>query len=255
VTFGGTPRFHRRVVLVTGATSGLGRACAVRLAGEGAAVGVLGRDPLRCKEIVEEIGWTGGAALAIEADLHEPGAADAAVGALLERWGRLDGAVNAAGVSPAPRAVDEVSDDLWNETIDLDLSAVFRCLRAQIRAMAANGAGAIVNVASYAATTVQVAGISPYAAAKWGVIGLTRAAARDYARSGVRVNAFAPGHVRTPMIDRNLRDGGEQRLSERIPLGRIAEPAEMAGVVAFLLCDDAAFITGQTLVADGGLSI
>ncbi|OCB22540.1 SDR family NAD(P)-dependent oxidoreductase [Mycobacterium intracellulare] len=241
--------------MVTGATSGLGRACAVRLASEGATVGVLGRDSVRCNGIVKEIEGLGGEALGIVADLRETAAADEAVATLLERYGRLDGAVNGAGVSPAARALGDVTNDVWDHTVDVDLSAVFRCLRAQTRPMAEAGMGSIVNVASYAATTVQITGIAPYAAAKWGVIGLTKAAARDVARSGVRINAVAPGHVRTPMIDRGLVNGGEERLRQRIPLGRIAEPEEMAAVVAFMLSDEAAFITGQTLVADGGLSI
>jgi NAD(P)-dependent dehydrogenase (short-subunit alcohol dehydrogenase family) len=241
--------------MVTGATSGLGHACAVRLAAEGAAVAVLGRNAVRCHETVEEIRGAGGEAFGVVADLSETAAPEEAVATVLRQYGRLHAAVNSAGVSPAARSLADVTDDVWADTVDVDLSAVFRCLRAQVRPMAEARSGAIVNVASYTATTVQIPGIAPYAAAKWGVIGLTKAAARDFARTGVRINAFAPGHIRTPMAARGLDDGGEARLRERIPLGRIAEPEEMAAIVAFMLSEDAAFITGHTLVADGGLSI
>jgi NAD(P)-dependent dehydrogenase (short-subunit alcohol dehydrogenase family) len=248
-------RFEDQVVLVAGATSGLGRACAVRLAQEGAAVVVTGRRAELCADVVTEIEGIGGQALAVPGDLTEAGQADRVVRRAVDAFGRLDGAVNNAAASPAPRPIVEYPDDVWDSTIELNLSTMFRCLRAELAVLVPAGTGAVVNVASYASTTVQISGVAAYAASKHGVLGLTRAAARECAGAGVRVNAVGPGHMRTAMIEHMLDPEGEARLGARIPMGRIAEPSEIAATVAFLLSSDASFVTGQILVADGGLSI
>lgn len=248
-------RFEGKVVVVTGAGSGIGRASAIRLAQEGAAVTLTVRNLDAGARVAEEIVAAGGRALVLAVDVTRPDDVATIVPRTLEAFGRLDGAVNNAGVSPEATLLADYDDDLWNSVLDVNLHGMYLCMKEELRHFRSQGGGAIVNVASYTATTVQIPGVSAYATAKHATAGLTRAAARDYAPAGIRVNALCPGHTRTPMVTARLDDEVEAVIRKRIPMGRIAEPEEMSGAVAFLLSEDASFITGHLLVVDGGLSI
>lgn len=248
-------RFDDKVVVITGAGSGIGRACALRLAQEGAAVVLAVRNLAAGAAVASQVEDAGGRALVIQVDVTEPGQVATIVPRSLAAFGRLDCAVNNAGMSPDFTLLTDYEDQAWRSVFEVNLHGVYLCLKAELAHFAAQGHGSVVNVASYTSTTVKIPGVAAYASAKHAVAGLTRAAARDFAASGIRVNAMCPGHTRTPMVEAFLDDDVEAVLRERIPMGRIAEPEEMAGGVAYLLSDDASFVTGHLLVADGGLSI
>jgi NAD(P)-dependent dehydrogenase (short-subunit alcohol dehydrogenase family) len=250
-------RFTDKVVLITGGGTGLGRACAIRLAEEGADIAVAGPDVANLKSVADEVKALGRRALPLELDVTQEDTVTAVMERTLADFGRLDGAVNNAGVSPASMLTGEYDQTIWDNTINVNLRGTFLCLKAELAHMASVGAGAVVNVGSFASYTVPIPGVSPYAASKHAVAGLTKAAARDYAALGIRVNAICPGHMRTTMVTNFFGDNpeAEESIKQRIPMRRIAEPEEVAGSVAFLLSDDASFITGTLLTADGGLSI
>ena len=239
-----------RVALVTGGASGIGRATAVMLAALGDQVAVADLDRDAAETVAAELG---GGAIGIGVDVTDPAQVDAMVARTVAELGRLDLAVNSAGVPSALAFVPDVSDELWALTIGVNLTGVFHSLRAEIPAMLDSGGGAIVNIAS-AAGGMGVPGMSAYAASKAGVISLTRSAALEYARKGVRVNAVLPGTVRTPMLE-GFVGGNEDALKamgKTAPMGRLATPEEIAGTIVFLCSDAASYMTGHALAADGG---
>jgi NAD(P)-dependent dehydrogenase (short-subunit alcohol dehydrogenase family) len=248
-------RFTGKVAFITGAASGLGRACALRLAGEGAVVAVTDRDLEGSQKVVAEIEELGSRGLALELDVTDSAAVEAAIAASVEALGPIDCAVNNAGVSPPARLVAEYDETTWDQVMDVNVRGVFLCIKHELAHMVPRKSGSIVNVSSIAGLRVPITGVASYAASKHAVAGLTKAAARDYAPTGIRVNAICPGHMRTPMIEGffGANPEAEQALNARIPMGRISEPGEVAAAVAFLLSEDASFVTGETLLADGGL--
>ncbi|MBC6461196.1 SDR family NAD(P)-dependent oxidoreductase [Actinomadura sp. HBU206391] len=249
-------RFAEKVILITGATSGMGRAAAERIAAEGAKVVLAARGKEAGDAMVAGIRAAGGEATFVPADVTVEAEAAGLVRQAVEQYGRLDGAFNNVGAATAIGPVTEIDGDAWHADLALNLSSVFFGLKHQIPALRTSGGGAIVNNASVLGVTGQ-AGMASYSAAKHGVIGLTRSAALDTAATGIRINALITGGVDTPLTRANLGPTPEESLRAAAamhPLGRIAQPDEIAAFVAFLLSDEARFTTGAALAIDGGMT-
>jgi NAD(P)-dependent dehydrogenase (short-subunit alcohol dehydrogenase family) len=244
------PALNGRTALVTGSSRGIGLAVARALAAAGARVVVNSRDPDAVRAAAEQVG---NGAVGIAADLGSPAGAAALVGGALEALGSLDILVNNAGMAMAAESI-ELSAANWQRTIDVDLSAVFYCAQAAGRHMLARGAGAIVNISSIQAFTPLARRVA-YAASKAGVIGVTKALAVEWAPA-VRVNAVAPGYVATQMVEELVLSGrvNAEAIAARTPMRRMAQPEEIAAAVVFLASDAAGYITGETLMVDGGWS-
>ena len=239
-----------KVALVTGGGSGLGRACALAFGRAGANVVVADVDVDGGGETVA--GIDGPAAL-LRVDVTQPGEVAGMVDQTVERFGRLDLAVNNAGMTGASAPTADYTLDDWNRAIGLNLTGVFLCLKYEIPAMLATGGGAIVNMAS-GAGLVGFAGLPAYVASKHGVVGLTRAAALEYVKAGIRINAVCPGSTRTPMLE-GFMDGNEQiekAMTAGVPLGRLGRPDEIAEAVVWLCSDAASFVVGHAMAVDGG---
>jgi acetoin reductase-like protein len=251
----------RRVAMVTGAGQGIGRAIALRLAREGFDVAILDVNAETARAVSDEVEAIGRRALTLVVDLLDVPAIELAVERVAQEWDHLDVLVNNAGNVPITPLM-EIGEAEWDRVLDLNLKAAFFCLQAAGRVMMAQRGGCIINMTS-------ISGLGPrpdqthYAAAKAGVISLTTSAALTFAPYGVRVNAVCPGIVDTPLtrqihLDRGHLAGISQEESlahkvAQIPLGRIETPEDVAGVVAFLVSPDGAYITGQTIVVDGGM--
>jgi NAD(P)-dependent dehydrogenase (short-subunit alcohol dehydrogenase family) len=244
-----------KVALVTGGGSGIGHATALRLAAEGTGVFVVGRRRDRLENTVAEVAQGGGRADYLSIDLTERDGADRAVSAALAWGGRLDILVNAAGSFPyTPFA--EMTDDDWNEALNLNLSAVMRTCRAAAKPMGEMG-GAIVNVSSTNAVMGdKLSACGAYSAAKAGQLGLTRQIAVELAPK-IRVNAVMPGAVKTEMLEGWNEDSVDMAawIERYTPLARIGRPEDIAAVIAFLVSDEAAYVTGAVLPVDGGMSV
>lgn len=245
-----------QVVLITGATSGIGAACAQAFAGKGARIVLTGRNRTRGEQVLERIRQLGAEAQFLPGDLHDSLFCNELVGRAVDRFGRLDVLVNNAGILRRESA-EHTSDAVWAETIGLNLTAAFYLSRAAVPIMRANGGGVIVNMASdWGLVGGEQA--AAYCAAKGGLVLLTKAMALDHAREHIRVNAVCPGDTDTPMIDDELKQQGldieEGRAEYRgaIPIGRMVSPEEVAALVVYLASDAAVAITGAAIPLDGG---
>ena len=245
--------FDGKVAIVTGAGTGIGAATARLLARRGASVTLVGRRPEPVREVAAEINARGGSALAVPADVSDPAALADAVSRTVEQFGGLHFAVNNAGVASESHDLPDLPLEVWDVTIATNLSALFYAMRVQLPAIDASGGGAIVNVSSVFGDRGLPARAA-YTASKHGVRGLTRSAAADWATRGIRINELQPGVISTPMI----AEGGEEenaQIAQTIPSKRLGNPAEVAGPIAFLLSEDASYITGAHLAVDGGFLI
>lgn len=241
-----------RVVLVTGAGSGIGRACALELASRGCRVVVTDVDERGGEETVRMVGEAGSDAFFMRVDVTKPADLQAAVQAAVERFGSLDYAVNNAGIGGPSAPTGEYPEDGWRQVIDINLSGVFYGMRAQIPQMLKQGRGAVVNIASILGL-VGFPNSPAYVAAKHGVLGLTKTAALEYSGQGIRINAVCPGFIETSMTKALREDEAlHEMLVSKHATGRLGRAEEVAAAVAFLCCDESSFVSGSHLLVDGG---
>jgi NAD(P)-dependent dehydrogenase (short-subunit alcohol dehydrogenase family) len=246
-----------KVAIITGAGSGIGQASALLFAAQGAEVVVVDNAPRGGRETVAQIQRAGGEAIFVETDVSQASDVAQMIRTTLTTYGQLDVLFNNAAVT-LPASVVDASEEIWDKTMAIDLKGVFLPSKYAIPHMIEGGGGSIINTASMCGL-VASPNQAPYSAAKGGVVALTRQMAIDYAPHGIRVNGIAPSEVRTPMFLGfiNRAPDPEQKMKElvaRIPMGRVAEPEELARVALFLASDDASYITGVTLPVDGGLT-
>ena len=240
-----------QVAVVTGAASGIGRATAELLAARGASVVIADVNEDGARAVAAAIG--GDHVEALRVDVGDEASVARMVGLTVARFGRLDCACNVAGISTVPQAFVDVNQTEWQRVLDVDLTGVFLCMQAELRQFLAQGDGGVIVNVSSGAGVVAAPGQPHYTAAKHGVLGLTKQAAQEYARNGIRVNAVLPGQTETEPMRAYLDaqpDGGE-RLLRRIPMGRMARPAEIAESIVWLCSEASSYVSGASLLVDG----
>jgi len=243
--------FQGKVAIVTGAASGIGAAVARELAAGGARVIVADRDMPDAEKTARDIEGAGGTAAAYQIDVVDPAAVEAMVAFAERQYGALHLAVNNAGISGPSAATADYPLDGWRQVIDVNLNSVFFCVKYEIAAMLRAGGGAIVNMSSILGS-VGFANSPAYVTAKHGLIGLTKVAAIEYAKRGIRVNAVGPGFIDTPLLSKNLDQPTLAAIAAMHPVGRLGRAEEVSALTCFLLSDAASFVTGSCHLVDGG---
>lgn len=247
-------RFEGKVALITGGTSGIGRETAILFAKQGAKVVICGRREAEGESTIRLVKSTGGEGFFVKCDVSKENEVEILISRLVEKYGTLDIAVNNAGISPQRMPLIDYSEEIIDHVIDINVKSVFFCLKYEIREMLKNNQGAIVNTASVLGLKAGDLKHSLYTASKHAVIGLTKSAALEYARNGIRVNAVCPGGVDTEIHKRNIEtDVAKKSMLEMHPMKRMAAPQEISYAIAYLCSDEASFITGVALPVDGGL--
>ena len=239
-----------KVVIVTGASRGIGAASARAFAVQGAKVVLAARTEDLIRAISDEIRDAGGDALAVRVDVSDPTSVEALVKQTVEKYGRLDAAFNNAAGGPAPTPLADLSVEAFDESLAVNVRGTFLCMKYEIPAMLAAGGGSIVNMSSTAGLR-GVPGLAGYVASKHAILGLTRVAALDYARRGIRVNAITPGPILTERLAA-LQESDRERISTFVPMGRLGQADEVAATAAWLLSAQSSFITGAVISVDGG---
>lgn len=248
--------FEGKAVLVTGGGYGIGRAAALGFARRGAKVAVADIDIKNGKETVRRIKEAGGDAVFVKADVSQEAEVEALIKKTVETYGKLDCAFNNAGIHKVFVSTVDFTEKDWNEMIDINLKSVWLCMKYEIPEMLKQGKGAIVNTSS-AAGLIAAPSNPAYPASKHGVVGLTKSTAVEFARRGIRVNCVCPGPTRTGMHDSLVAIAPQivEAMNMKVPMGRIAEPEEVAAAAVWLCSDEASYITGHALPVDGGLVI
>ncbi|QCX74753.1 2,5-dichloro-2,5-cyclohexadiene-1,4-diol dehydrogenase [Streptomyces sp. YIM 121038] len=243
-----------KVAVVTGAAAGIGRAAAQVFSAHGARLVLADIDAEGGEGTVALVEQNGGKAVFLSTDVTVADQVDAMVEAAMRTFGRLDCAFNNVGIDGDSAPLAESTDSNWQRVTDVNLTGTYLCMRAELRVMAVQQAGSVVNTSSIAGLVGVNMGLSAYTAAKHGVVGLTKAAALEYADKNIRVNAVCPGAVRTALLDHAIRSGAltEEQARGLQPLGRLGAPHEIAQAAAWLCSDHASFVTGIAMPVDGG---
>jgi NAD(P)-dependent dehydrogenase (short-subunit alcohol dehydrogenase family) len=246
--------FDGKVVIVTGGAGGIGAAAAALFAGRGAKVVVADRDVEGAAATVATIGAAGGVAVEHAVDVGDPESVGALVAAAVATYGGLDCAFNNAGISPGVAAFHDVTPADWQRVIDVNLSGVFWCMQAELRQFVSQGRGGVIVNTSSGAGVVAAPGQPAYTAAKHGVLGLTKGAAQEYARAGIRVNAILPGTTDTPMLRKFIAENPEMEKPMRrtTATGEFGLPEKVAEAAVWLCSDAASFVSGESMLVDGG---
>ncbi|MGD9604011.1 MAG: glucose 1-dehydrogenase [Gammaproteobacteria bacterium] len=247
-------KLANKVIIVTGGSTGIGRAAALRCAADGAKVVVADVNTVDAPATVETIRKAGGEALFVKTNVADGAEVRALIAATVKAYGRLDGAFNNAGIEGDFTNITKMTEESFDRTIAVNLKGVWLCMKHQVEQLLSQGTGgSIVSTASVAGL-IGSRGASAYCASKHGVVGLTKAVALEFARKRIRVNAVCPGVIRTAMVERLISESnvGEQALIAQEPMDRLGEPREIGDAVAWLLSDEASFVTGVALPVDGG---